>query len=184
MPRKPRDPKYRLHRHSGQAIVTLRDAGNGRRRDFLLGEYDSKESKKEYDRLIDEWKDNKRRLPVEEVVVDLTVAELIDSYWKHVESYYRHLDGTPTGEQQCFTYALRPLNHLHGPAPVREFGPLALKDVRELMVVGYKHPEYGPQPPICRTPINARVKRIRRMFKVGRLASATARLPQLLVGIS
>jgi integrase len=35
------------------------------------------------------------------------------------------------------------------------------------MVRGYDHPKYGEQPAICRTRINAHVKRIRRMFKWG-----------------
>ena len=39
-------PKYRKHRASGQAVVTL----NGR--DFYLGPHGSKVSKMEYDRLI------------------------------------------------------------------------------------------------------------------------------------
>ena len=42
-------PKYRLHRSTGQAVVTL----NGR--DLYLGKYGSTESKIEYDRLIAEW---------------------------------------------------------------------------------------------------------------------------------
>ena len=38
---------------------------------------------------------------------DLTVAELIERYWQHVETYYHHTDGTPTGEVQANRYALR-----------------------------------------------------------------------------
>jgi hypothetical protein len=42
-------PKYRKHKQSGQAIVTL----NGR--DHLLGPHGTKVSKREYDRLVAEW---------------------------------------------------------------------------------------------------------------------------------
>jgi len=42
-------PKYRLHRASGQAIVTIQG------KDRYLGRYGSKSSKAEYDRLIAEW---------------------------------------------------------------------------------------------------------------------------------
>ena len=42
-------PKYRKHRGSGQAVVTL----NGR--EFYLGPHGTKASKIEYDRLIGEW---------------------------------------------------------------------------------------------------------------------------------
>jgi hypothetical protein len=144
MPRKPSNPKYRLHRQSGQAVITLPDAVTGRRRDFLLGQHLSPASKTEYKRLVFEWETNGRRLPADEAAADLTVAELIDRLWEHVESYYRHPDGTQTGEVNCFTYALRPLNFLHGATAAVEFGPLALKAVRELMVKGYEHPEHGP----------------------------------------
>ena len=42
-------PKYRKHRASGQAVVTLSG------QDFYLGPHDTKASKLEYDRLIGEW---------------------------------------------------------------------------------------------------------------------------------
>jgi integrase len=112
-----------------------------------------------------EWEANGRRLPAAARASDLTVTELIDRYWQHVEGYYRHADGSPTGEVQAMRYALRPLNYLHGPTAAADFGPAAVKTVRELMVRGYDHPRYGKQRPVCRTQINARVKRIRRMFK-------------------
>ncbi|HEX5271267.1 MAG TPA: site-specific integrase [Gemmataceae bacterium] len=162
---RPRVPSYRRHKQSGQAIVTLTDALTGRRRDVLLGPHNTKASREEYKRVVLEWEANERRLPGASTASDLTVAELIRQYWRHVEEYYRHEDGTPTGEVQAMRYALRPLNHLHGQAEAGRFGPSALKAVRELMVRGYEHPKYGAQPPICRTRINAQVKRVRRMFK-------------------
>jgi integrase len=165
MSRKPRVPSYRLHRQSGQAVVTVTDAVTGQRKDFLLGKHDTAASEEEYKRVVLEWEARGRRLPQTEPANDLTIAELIARYWQHVEAYYRHADGTLTGEVQAMRYALRPLNHLHGAMLVPEFGPSALKAVRELMIHGYDHPKYGPQKPLCRTLINAQVKRIRRMFK-------------------
>jgi integrase len=165
MSAKPRIPSYRLHRQSGQAIVTLTDAVTGQRKDCLLGKYDTAASKEEYKRVVLDWEVNGRRLPDAATAADLTVTELIDRYWQHVQGYYRHADGTPTGEVQAMLYALRPLNHLHGPTAAADLGPSSLKAVRELMVRGYEHPKYGTQPPICRTLVNARVKRIRRMYK-------------------
>jgi integrase len=167
MSNKPRVPSYRRHKQSGQAIVTLTDAATGRRRDVLLGRHGTKASKEEYKRVVLEWEANERRLPGAAPTADLTIAELIRRYWQHVEAYYRHDDGTPTGEVQAMRYALRPLNHLHGRSEARHFGPSSLKAVRELMIRGYEHPNYGEQPPLCRTRINAQVKRIRRMFKWG-----------------
>jgi integrase len=167
MPHKPHVPAYRLHKQSGQAIVTLVDAATGRRRDRLLGRYGTAASKAEYKRVVLDWEANGRCLPDAAAAADLTVAELIGRYWQHVQTYYRRPDGSPTGEVQCFRYALRPLAHLHGQTLVSDFGPAALKAVRELMVKGYEHPKYGPQKAHCRTRINAQVKRIRRMFKWG-----------------
>jgi integrase len=158
-------PKYRRHRQSGQAIVTLPDSTTGRRKDVLLGKYGTKASKDEWQRVVVEWEANNRRLPEAAHVSDLTITELADRYWQHVESYYRHADGTPTGEVQAMRYALRPLTHLRGPSPASDFGPAALKSVRDVMVRGYEHPKYGKQTPACRTQVNARVKRIRRMFR-------------------
>jgi integrase len=165
MSAKPRVPSYRRHKQSGQAIVTLTDAVTGRRRDVLLGKYGTKASKDEYKRVVLDWEANERRLPATTPAADLTITELIDRYWRHVEGYYRHADGTPTGEVPAMRYALRPLNYLHGRTVAADFGPSALKAVRELLVRGYDHPKYGPQEATCRTVINARVKRIRRMFK-------------------
>ena len=60
MPRVSSDyvPKYRLHRPSGEAHVTI----DGQ--DFYLGPYKSKASYVEYDRLINEWLAGGRRLPI------------------------------------------------------------------------------------------------------------------------
>ncbi|MFO0821981.1 MAG: hypothetical protein U0792_02495 [Gemmataceae bacterium] len=53
MPR-PRNhiPTYRLHKQSGQAIVTI--SSNGTRRDVLLGKYGTPESQAEYRRVLAE----------------------------------------------------------------------------------------------------------------------------------
>jgi integrase len=167
MSSKPRIPSYRRHKQSGQAVVTITDAVTGRRRDVLLGRYGSKASKEDYKRIVLDLEANERRLPGAAPEADLTVEELVSRYLRHVEAYYRHDDGTPTGEVQAMRYALRPLHYLHAKTQVRDFGPSSLKAVRELMVKGYEHPKFGVQPPICRTRINAQVKRIRRMFKWG-----------------
>jgi integrase len=157
-------PTYRLHKQSGQAVVTLPD-GLGGRRDILLGKYDTTESRAEYARVLAEWEANGRQPPSRQAPADLTVAELIERFWKWSEGYYRHADGTPTSEVDALRYSLRPLNYLHGPSPARDFGPAGLKAVRELLVKGYDHPRYGPQAALCRTEVNKRVKHVRRLFK-------------------
>lgn len=53
MPRTPTVPSYRLHKPSGQAVVTTRHAG-GVRHDVYLGEYNSPRSGQEYARIVAE----------------------------------------------------------------------------------------------------------------------------------
>jgi integrase len=96
--------------------------------------------------------------------VDLAINELIVAYWKHAESHYRRPDGTPTGEIHCLRAALRPLRDLYGHTLVRDFGPLALKAVRQKMI-GTVEVRTGR--PWCRRSINLHVCRIRSMFKWG-----------------
>jgi integrase len=157
-------PKYRRHKQSGQGIVTLPD-GLGGRRDILLGKYGTRESRSQYARVISEWSARGNQLPRKESRSGLTIAELIGRYWPWIKSYYRHADGTETKEVDGFVRALRPLNHLYGHTPAENFGPIALKTTRDLMIKGYEHPKYGAQLALARSVINQRVKRIRRMFR-------------------
>jgi integrase len=156
-----RNPSYRLHRPSGQAIVTL----SGRM--YYLGAHGSAASRKEYDRRIAEWLSNGRRAPEPaggggEPATGLTVVELIDRYWQHVQSYYRKPDGTPTSEQDTIRQALRPLKRLYSRTPVAEFGPRALKALRHVMIT-----DAGKGRAWCRSFTNKQVSRIRGMFKWG-----------------
>ena len=78
------NPKYRKHRASGQAVVTLSG------RDFYLGPHGSAASRQEYDQLIGEWLANGRRL--KGGTSDVTVVELVAAYWTHAKDYYRGSD--------------------------------------------------------------------------------------------
>lgn len=75
-------PKYRKHKASGQAVVTL----DGQ--DFYLGPYDSRPSRQEYDRLVGEWQQNGRRLSQDGQHHTLTIAELLNAYRKFAAGYY------------------------------------------------------------------------------------------------
>src|SRR5579884_2601811 len=121
-----RIPKYSLHKASGRAIVTLDGT------DHYLGEYDSPDSKIKYDRLVAEWLANGRQRvqPVPQGP-SLSLNELIAAYWQHAQGYYRKADGTPTQEIETLRQALKPLILLYGETRIADFGPLALKAVRE-----------------------------------------------------
>jgi integrase len=140
-------PSYRLHRQSGQAIVTL----NGR--DVCLGVHGTAQSKASYNRLIAEWLANGRFLPP--TAEAITVVEVADQFLQHADVYYRRADGTPTSEPCNFRHAVRPLLKLYAKTEAGKFGPLSLKAVREKMVdAGW-----------CRNSINDQVARIKHMFK-------------------
>lgn len=152
-----RTPSYRHHRPPGQAVVTLGG------QDFYLGKYDTPESRAEYDRLLAEWLANGRqavtrvRGPASRSIAgpaDLTVDEMILGYLRFAEGYYRK-GGKPTGEVSNIKYALRHLRRLYGNTLAGDFGPLALKAVREQMI----------QCGLCRNEVNRRTRTIVRTFK-------------------
>jgi integrase len=164
-------PKYRKHKQSGQAIVTLTD-GYGGRRDVLLGNYGTAASRAEYMRVLAEWEAAGRRLS-KPLAADLTVNELMATFWPYAEQHYRRPDGTTTNELEDYRLTLRPLKRLYGHTPAKDFGPLALKAVRQAMLSGsWLKPEEreaylraGKPVGLCRGVANQRIGRIRRMFK-------------------
>jgi integrase len=121
-----RIPGYCKHKATGQAVVRL----NGK--DHYLGMYGTAESRLEYARLIKEWEVNGRRLPSASPT-DLTVNELLAAYWDFVKGYYVK-EGEPTSEQDTTRQALRFVKQLYGHTLATEFGPLALKTVRQAMI--------------------------------------------------
>ena len=149
MPNKPRLPKYRKHKPSGQAVVTISG------RDFYLGPHNSKASITEYDRLIAEWLAAGRRIPQSDEIT-LTVNELIVAYWEHCQAHYRKA-GQPTSMIPKIKAALGPVRTLYGRKFATDFGPLALKACRQTMV------DDGQ----TRGTINAYVGCICKMFKWG-----------------
>lgn len=159
-------PLLRRHKAAGQAVVTLSG------RDVYLGAWPAgvrkppAQVREAYDRTIAEWLANGRRATSsQDTSTKLTVAELLLRFWPYCEQHYRRPDGTPTHEVSDYLYSLRPLNYLYGGLPAREFSPLKLKAVRQLMIDGYAHPRYGPQPALSRGVINHRVARIVRVYK-------------------
>ena len=75
-------PKYRKHRATSQAIVTL----DGR--DFYLGRHGTPESVAAYQRITSEWVAGGRTGVA--TTDRLTVTELCCAYWnQHAKTYYR-----------------------------------------------------------------------------------------------
>ncbi|WP_165228722.1 site-specific integrase [Aquisphaera insulae] len=119
-----RQPSYRLHRPSGQAVVTID------RKDRYLGKFGSPESRVRYERLISEWMAGKPAIPPADPGQGLTVAELGVAYLRHAEGYFLK-DGKPTSELKNVKAALRGLRGLYAALPARELSPLKLKAVRD-----------------------------------------------------
>jgi integrase len=139
-------PKYRRHRASGQAIVTLQG------HDHYLGPWDSRASRLAYDRLVAEWLAGGRHLRSADST--LTVDQVLARYWLRAEQHYRR-NGEPTGELQDIRYALRPLQAIYGATLARDFGPLALKSLRDRLI----------QQDLSRRVINQRIGIVKRVFR-------------------
>jgi integrase len=85
----------------------------------------------------------------------LAVAELMARFWQHVESYYQGPDGTSSREPEQFKIALRPVRQLYADTLARDFGPSALKAVRQQMIDAGGSRKY----------VNKLVTRIKMMFR-------------------
>ena len=150
MPRT-RIPSYRRFKPKDLGLVVI----DGKQ--HHLGPYGSPESIAEYNRLIQEWLAGGGASTARGTTVnDLSINELILAFWtRYAQQHYRHPDGSPTGELDNYRDSLRPRRQLYGATLARDFGPLALKAVRQAMI------DAG----LARTTINQRIGRIVRLFK-------------------
>lgn len=124
-------PSFRLHRGSGQAVVTL----DGK--DHYLGRHDSPESRIRYDRLIAEWLAAGRvAIPAPGSI--MTVQEAIGVYWRVARQDHTR-DGKVQGSGLRIRRSLDFVLELYGSERAVDFGPRKLKAVRERMVAkGWK----------------------------------------------
>lgn len=145
-------PRYRKHRKSGQAIVTLSG------RDYYLGPHGTKASHHEYDRLIAEWLAAVRR-PLRDqdgTTGAPTVVELFAAYRTHAERYYRK-NGRITNEVTAILSAANIASSLYGRELTEDFGPLKLEAIQQAMI----------RANWTRKHINKQTGRIVRMFSWG-----------------
>jgi integrase len=146
-----RHPKLCHEKNSNQAVVRI----DGKK--IYLGRWGLPETQQNYDRVIGEWLANGRSLRSgQNGSPDLTVNELLSKFWDFAETYYVK-NGKPTDEQACIKSAMRPLKQLYGDSAANDFGPLALKAVREQMVENKWTRKF----------VNGSVERIRRVFRWG-----------------
>ena len=78
-----------------------------------------------------------------------TVNEVLVAYLDHADRYYRGLDGKPADETRHAMTVGRVVREMYGHALAKDFGPLALKAVRQQFVArGW-----------CRTTVNRQTDR-------------------------
>lgn len=158
MARRRKVPSYCRHKASGQAYVTL----DGR--EHYLGVYGTPESRERYARLIAEHtaaQSSAGASPAPDSVQ--SVNELALLYWERHVLQVHARNGKPTDRQYHIRLSLRPLKELYGSLPVCDFGPKALKCVREKMIADAVEARGG----VNRRYLNDHIGIIKRMFRWG-----------------
>lgn len=134
MAKKPRKSPKLVH-HKARDLARVRIDGH----DYYLGRWGSQEAVDKYNAVVGVWMstgklpEDMRRPEPQVAQAPLTVNGLLLRYLEHAESYYVK-DGKPTDELACYKSAIAPVKHLYGTHPVGDFGPLALKAVRDAMI--------------------------------------------------
>lgn len=152
-------PSYRLHKGSGQAVVTIRG------KTCYLGPFGSDESRRKYGEALAEASGGVAIDPLAKASKPCSVdpgpsiAVLCVAFVDYAESYYVK-DGKQTDEVGCYESLIRILRKTHGLTPLAEFGPNHLRAVRDAMIESDWSRGY----------INRQVNRLRHMVKwaVGR----------------
>ena len=108
---------YRRH-SSGQARVTIN--GNG----FLLGPWDSPESKAEYTRIIAEYSVAGDCFGVKPK--ELTMSHVLLAYLEHAKRYY-----SKSTEYANLKLAVHPVRAIYATLPAEQFGAQQFKAVRQ-----------------------------------------------------
>ena len=127
---------------SGQLVVCLRDARTGTRRTIYCGADGTAEARREYFRVLAAWEaadrvvapakpDLRHRVRRPE---SASVAEVVLGYFKHVKARHSRPDGKLTNHGGVVRSALRVLREEAGDMPAIDFGPKALRQVRDAMV--------------------------------------------------
>lgn len=146
-------PQPRVHKSTGQLRVRYEG------RDLYFGPFSDPASHEKFER----WRAEilvRKAFPEARIngsVKDAgpTVNAILLAYLKHAEVYY-HQDGQPGQEFVAMKAAAKPVKELYGSLPAVQFGPLALRAVRQQMIDSGR---------CCRKEINKRTHRIRRIFK-------------------
>ena len=140
-----RVPSLRHHRATGQAYAVL----NGKA--VYFGRVDDPQAEQKYHQAIAEWLAAGKQLPVDPNVI--TVKEVLSRFWTHARDYYRTLTDGRVKELEQFRLVVRPLMELYGESRAADFGPRALKAVRQKMIDhGWCRPYITSRSTACQFP--------------------------------
>ncbi|MEO1498796.1 MAG: site-specific integrase [Planctomycetota bacterium] len=163
-----RPPKYRLHKSTGQAVVSVHG------KVIQLGPFGSPRSHERYQQEVERWRaglfqQHPERAAAEPEPIEISIQELqarrrrgqpvtINEiallYEDYAHGYYVK-NGVVTREGEQVSEMLRLLLRYHGEDELDEFGPVRLKEHRERMITEFNW---------SRKYINENVNRIRRLF--------------------
>jgi hypothetical protein len=137
-------PSYLLHRQSGRARAVWTDPTGTRCQRLLPGQFNSRESKAAFAQIVAEVAADPH---IERDRDRVSVAEVLLAFLDFAEGHYVRPDGSQTHEVAEYKLVSRYVRELYGETLAREFGPLALKAVRERFITaGW-----------CRSLVNRRV---------------------------
>jgi integrase len=119
-------PKYSLHKPSGQAFVRIQG------KFIYLGKYDSQASREAYGRLIAETAVSPL-CSVPKSMAKITIVELCSAYWDYAQGYYTK-NGVASGWLNHIRLVLRMVKELYGSTNAADFGPLAMKAIRQRLI--------------------------------------------------
>ncbi|MCL2305310.1 MAG: tyrosine-type recombinase/integrase [Planctomycetaceae bacterium] len=140
-----RFPKYQIHKASNRAFVWWDN-----RRQYL-GDANSPESLERYNQFIAEVARNGKT-----VQISIAATSTAPRVGELILAFTDHLKRTVCPEEvDNYRFSFRELRKLHAHTPADQFGPKALKQVRQVMI------DAG----LCRRVINHRIARIKRLFK-------------------
>jgi integrase len=148
MPRTKKKPAYTLHKPSGRGRARIDGKDY-----YFTGPFDSPKSRAEYEALVGSWLWTQHGSGMANSAT-ITIDELVLIYLEHAREHYQK-NGEPTSEVNCILQASRPLIRHHGETIAAQFGPKALRQVRDAMI----------QAGLARSSINIHIGRIRRMFR-------------------
>ena len=123
---------------------------------MLPGRFNSQESKKAYGKLLLEIEASPLRQEPE-VTVRRTVADVLLAFREFADGHYKAPDGKPTSEIHEVRLVIRAVRELYADTPISEFGPLAVKAIRQRWVNDGR----------SRTECNRRVGIVKRILKWG-----------------